>query len=186
MCQGHCPLNLSHGRPWQQTFTIQRPWPEGSIPLQSPCPPRPSRGSGSRLARLGFTFPTELKALGTRPFLLKAATVVTSRHGVPKPQHSEQLPEQAGGFQNPACPAQPSPAHLLEMFCPSAVLWKMFPLPKTSSLEQDHRTTSQTTIESQSSWQNGDGKPLLAKEPILTSKAQRMPNQANSVANIPC
>jgi len=142
LCQVHCLPNKPQA--WLATATLS---PFRGLGLRAlflfkvQCSPRPSRGPGPRLARLDFTFPTQPKALGTRPFhlLLKAATVVTSRHGFPKPQCSEQLPEQAGGFQNPACPAQlspalpspaqPNPAHLLETFCPSAVLWKMFPLP---------------------------------------------------------
>lgn len=41
------------------------------------------------------------------------------------------------GFPKPCLsrPAQPNLAHLLETFCPSAVLWKTFLLPKTSSFE---------------------------------------------------
>lgn len=92
-----------------QSWLMVTPASHCSIPLQSPVPPRPrrpTRGLGSRLARLGFTFTAEPKALGTRPILPKAATVVKNHHGFPKPQHSEYLPEQAGVFQNPACSDQ--------------------------------------------------------------------------------
>lgn len=129
----------------------------------APRPRRPNRGPGSRLAGLAFTFTAEPKTLGTHPTLPKAATVVKNHHGFPKPQHSEYLPEQAGVFQNPACPDQ---SISLRRSVPQ--LWKMFPLPKTSSLEQDHRTTSQTATEPHPPGQMETGShPCLPRELVL-------------------
>lgn len=65
--------------------------------------------------------------------------------------------------------ALPIPAHLMETFCPSAILWKMFPEPKTASPEQGHRPSHRA-----SSCEGGKGSlPVFAEEPGLASKARR-------------
>lgn len=183
--QGYCPPNsvMADGDTSLSLFTGPGLCVPFLFKVQCPPPPprRPNRGPGSRLAGLDFTFTAEPKTLGTHPILPKAATVVKNHHGFPKPQHSEYLPEQAGVFQNPACPDQ---SISLRRSVPQ--LWKMFPLPKTSSLEQDHRTTSQTATEPRSSWPKGDRKPsLFAEVPSLASKAQRVPDQTHSASSIP-
>lgn len=150
----------------------------------APWPRRPNRGPGSRLARLGFTFIAEPKALGTRPILPKPAIVVKNHHGFPKPQHSEYLPEQAGVFQNPACPDQ---SISLRRSVPQLCSGKCSLCLRLLVLS---RTTGQQTRPPQSpgsSWPNEDRKPsLFAEGPSLASKAERVPDQTHSASSIPC
>lgn len=93
---------------------------------------------------------------------------MNSRHGFPKPQPPEHLPEQAGAFPKP-CPSQSiSQRHSVPQLCSGkcSLSLRLPVLSRTTASEPDR------AIEPRSTRESGKGS-LLCFQRSLASKAQR-------------